>query len=321
MSRSRRGSGGGSGRGRCQALVGQWDRALENSRACERLATAIDEPVWRLMALGHRIAVAAHRSQHDLAEALGKEILTDRHLTPYLRAVAHRALGVNALTAGSSDEAYDRLARLFDPTDPVHHYCIEPFSIAELADAARAAHRLTEARTVLDRLEPLTALTTATAFHISMNHARALLAPDDAAEPLLIKALATPGLADWPYHRARLHLAYGQHLRRSRRTTDSRPHLRRALDLLDPLGAVYWADQARNELRATGAPSPDQAPGPGTLTPQEVHIARLAARGLTNRDIGRRLHLSHRTVGAHLYKIFPKLGITSRSQLPKVLGA
>ncbi|MER7981357.1 AAA family ATPase [Streptomyces sp. NPDC095817] len=300
--------------------VGHWDRALDNSRECERLATALDEPVWRLMALGHRIAVAAHRSQHDQAEALGKEILTDPHLTPYLRAVAHRALGINALTAGHPDEAYDRLSRLFDPTDPVHHYCIETFSIAELADAARAAHRLPQARTILNRLEPLTARTTATAFHISMNHARALLALDDEAEPLLTSALADPGLANWPYHQARLHLAYGQHLRRTRRTTDARPHLRRALDLLDPLGAVYWADQARNELRATGAPSPDHAPGPDTLTPQELRIAQLAAQGLTNRAIGQQLHMSHRTVGAHLYKIFPKLGITARIQLPRVLA-
>nr|WSX75317.1 AAA family ATPase [Streptomyces sp. NBC_00899] len=306
---------------RADIWVGQWDRSLDNSRECERLATAIDEPVWRLMALGHRITIAAHRSQHDEAQALGQEILTDRHLTPYLRAVAHRALGINALTAGHAHEAFDRLARLFDPTDPVHHYSIELFTIAELADAARTAGRVPEARPTLDRLEPLTAHTTAAAFRISVNHARAHLAPDHQVEALLTTALAAPGLADWPYHRARLHLTYGQHLRRTRRTTESRPHLRLALDLLQPLGATYWAGQARSELRATGDPSPETAPGPATLTPQEVRIARLAAQGLTNRDIGRHLHMSHRTVGAHLYKIFPKLGITSRNQLPKALDA
>ncbi|MGW6520545.1 ATP-binding protein [Streptomyces sp. NPDC054962] len=299
--------------------VGQWDRALDNSQECERLATAIDEPVWRLMALGHRIAIAAHRSQNDQAEALGKEILTDRHLTPYLRAVAHRALGINALTAGRPQEAFDRLARLFDPADPVYHYCIEPFTVAELADAARAAGRLEEARTILDRLEPLTAHTTAAAFHISVNHARAQLAPDREAETAFTTALATPGLANWPYHRARLHLSYGQYLRRSRRISESRPHLRLALDLLHPLGAVHWADQARNELRATGDPSPGHAPGLSALTPQELRIARLAAQGHTNRAIGQHLHMSHRTVGAHLYKIFPKLGISARSQLRKAL--
>ncbi len=56
------------------------------------------------------------------------------------------------------------------------------------------------------------------------------------------------------------------------------------------------------------------------LTPQELQIAQLAANGLSNRDIGQQLFLSHRTVGFHLYRIFPKLGITSRAQLAAVLA-
>jgi DNA-binding NarL/FixJ family response regulator len=56
------------------------------------------------------------------------------------------------------------------------------------------------------------------------------------------------------------------------------------------------------------------------LSPQELQIARLAADGLSNREIGSRLYLSHRTVGSHLYRIFPKLGVTSRGQLHQVLG-
>ncbi|WP_229867332.1 response regulator transcription factor [Streptomyces gelaticus] len=51
------------------------------------------------------------------------------------------------------------------------------------------------------------------------------------------------------------------------------------------------------------------------LTPQELQIAQLAAEGLSNKEIGRQLYLSPRTIGAHLYRIFPKLGITSRGQL------
>jgi DNA-binding CsgD family transcriptional regulator len=56
------------------------------------------------------------------------------------------------------------------------------------------------------------------------------------------------------------------------------------------------------------------------LSAQEAQIAELAAQGLSNREIGQRLFVSHRTVGSHLYRIFPKLGITSRSQLAGALG-
>jgi DNA-binding CsgD family transcriptional regulator len=57
------------------------------------------------------------------------------------------------------------------------------------------------------------------------------------------------------------------------------------------------------------------------LSPQELQIAQLAAAGLSNRDIGDRLFLSHRTVGAHLYRVYPKLGIVSRSELAQALAA
>ena len=57
-----------------------------------------------------------------------------------------------------------------------------------------------------------------------------------------------------------------------------------------------------------------------TLTAQEHQGAALAASGLTNKQIGERLYLSHRTVAAHLYQIFPRLGITSRAALRDALA-
>jgi DNA-binding NarL/FixJ family response regulator len=97
--------------------------------------------------------------------------------------------------------------------------------------------------------------------------------------------------------------------------------LREARDSFDALGFARLAQRARLELRAAGEGSSRREPRPwDELTAQELQIARLAADGLSNREIGQQLFISHRTVGAHLYKIFPKLGVTSRSQLHGVLA-
>jgi DNA-binding NarL/FixJ family response regulator len=86
------------------------------------------------------------------------------------------------------------------------------------------------------------------------------------------------------------------------------------------LGAHSWAQCADHELRATGERGWRPASSPREQLSQETQIAELAAQGLSNREIGQRLFLSHRTVSSHLYRIFPKLGITSRNQLASGLG-
>jgi DNA-binding CsgD family transcriptional regulator len=102
----------------------------------------------------------------------------------------------------------------------------------------------------------------------------------------------------------------------------SREHLAAALESFERLGAGPWADRAGKELRATGQARPRrESYDRDALTPQEHEIAGLAAAGMTNKQIGQRLYLSHRTIGAHLYRIFPKLGITTRAALRDALSA
>ena len=85
---------------------------------------------------------------------------------------------------------------------------------------------------------------------------------------------------------------------------------------------VPWGERARQELRASGEKSSPRVAGArDQLSPQELQIAQMAADGLTNREIGEKLYLSHRTIGSHLYRIFPKLDITSRAQLASRLNA
>jgi DNA-binding CsgD family transcriptional regulator len=152
-----------------------------------------------------------------------------------------------------------------------------------------------------------------------MRDARAVLAEDEHAERLFQTALDAE-LGHWPFHRARLLLAYGAWLRRHRRVAESRAPLRAAREAFDALGVSPWGERARQELRASGETSRHRTPeARDELSPQELQIAKLAAEGLSNREIGQRLYLSHRTVGSHLYRTFPKLGISSRNQLSAVL--
>jgi DNA-binding CsgD family transcriptional regulator len=149
--------------------------------------------------------------------------------------------------------------------------------------------------------------------------ARPLVAGDDRAEALFAAALEQ-GLTSHPFLRARTLLSFGRWLRRQRRSADSRGPLRDAIDLFDALGATRWSDRARQELRATGDRIGPRTPDArDRLTAQELQIAQLAAEGLSNREIGERLFLSHRTIGSHLYRIFPKLAITARAQLSAAL--
>jgi DNA-binding NarL/FixJ family response regulator len=102
----------------------------------------------------------------------------------------------------------------------------------------------------------------------------------------------------------------------------AREPLRAARELFDALGIAGWSARARAELEATGEASEESRPAAwSTLTPQEWQIAQLAAAGLTNSEIGEQLLISRRTVGSHLYHLFPKLGVTARSQLADALSA
>ena len=160
-------------------------------------------------------------------------------------------------------------------------------------------------------------------FALMVAGAEALCADDDEALRLYEKALATPGVDRWPFEVARVRLAYGERLRRTRAIVEARGPLADALATFEWLDAQPWVQRTQKELRAAGLSTAPKSDGPlqSTLTPQELEVAQLAASGLTNKQIAERLFLSHRTVGAHLYQIFPKLGITSRAALRDALAA
>ncbi len=131
------------------------------------------------------------------------------------------------------------------------------------------------------------------------------------------RALTLHTTGSRPFEQARTALLYGEWLRRAKRKTDARVQLSVALAAFEEIGSAPWAARARAELGASGARTPQAAPSPAFdgLTPQELQITQLAAQGLSNRDIAAQLILSPRTVAYHLYKAYPKLGISSRGEL------
>jgi DNA-binding CsgD family transcriptional regulator len=115
---------------------------------------------------------------------------------------------------------------------------------------------------------------------------------------------------------ARARLLYGEWLRREERRVDAREQLRAAYDTFSHAGAEAFAERARRELLATGETVRRLTNETrDALTHQETEIARLAADGNTNPEIGARLFISPRTVEYHLHKVFTKLGVSSRKEL------
>jgi DNA-binding CsgD family transcriptional regulator len=201
-----------------------------------------------------------------------------------------------------------------------YHPFVGLWGLSDLVEAAFQTGRREEAEGYLSELETQAERTSAPFLQATLAYARPLLADDDHAEELYQTALGK-ALTSWPCYRGRLLLAYGRWLRRGRRVAESRAPLRAAREISDALGFQGLAESARQELRASGETSRRRTPDARErLTAQELQIAQLAAAGLSNREIGGRLYLSHRTVGSHLYRIFPKLGIASRAQLSAALA-
>ena len=151
---------------------------------------------------------------------------------------------------------------------------------------------------------------------------RALLNEHEAAENLYREAIDRLGRTRIAVHLARAHLLYGEWLRRENRRVDAREQLRIAHEMLDSMGAEAFAQRAARELVATGESARQRRTETVLdLTAQESQIARLAAEGHSNPEIGAQLFISRRTVEYHLHKVFAKLDISSRNHLHGALGS
>ena len=300
--------------------TGEWDRVRTESEEAASLAEETGEHIWAVSATTNLAMLAALRGEHGLAETLALQARSNPQAAgvSFLLVSIQQVRAVAAIGTGRYDEAFDLLRRAFDPADSTHHD-MRWWTAPDLADAAAHTGRQEEARHILAGLDTLADRLPSPMNLMCLRYIRAVLADDDAAELPFKDALADES-DHWPLYRARLLLAQGRRLRRLRRPIESRDAFRQARDIFDALGSPHWSSVARQLLRASGETSQQCVPAVrDQLSAQELQIATMAAEGLTNRQIGQRLFVSHRTVGSHLYRIFPKLGITTRTQLGEAL--
>jgi DNA-binding CsgD family transcriptional regulator len=304
---------------------GRWDDA---ARMAQEGVAWSEQLGYRLLALPgmHCLAmIAAARGDAESTRELTDELVAwgaPRGVT-MLQQLAARARALAALGRGEYEDAYRLASSVSPPGRLTPHVPAAPWAARDLVEAAvrvgrtdeAAAHVAAMRQCDLFRLRPRLALLAAAS--------AALAAPADEADSLYRAALALSGAEQFPFERARVQLAYGEYLRRTRAAHAARNQLTAALQTFERLDARPWIARTSHELRISGrterVPTADRARA--TLTAQEYEVASLAAAGLSNKEIGTRLYLSPRTVSGHLYRIFPKLGVVTRAALRDALTA
>jgi len=256
-------------------------------------------------------------------EGAAREQIEKLRREPRVRDVANQA----AMAEYALAVLYNGLARYPEALAAAQRSCevhaIGGFGLvlAELVEAAVRAQQPEVAQTALDALIVRTQLGGKDWGLGVEAYSRALLADGQAAEELYAEAIQRLSRTRMRLPLARAHLVYGEWLRRERRRSDARDHLRTAHDLFDAMGARSFAGRARDELTATGETAHSRRSATlDELTPQEARIASLASDGFSNAEIAARLYISANTVDYHLRKVFRKLGIRSRTQLHRTLA-
>ncbi len=260
------------------------------------------------------LLLAAWRGEGSTVAALDREMVQGASsrgegaaltCAEYARAVLHNGLGNYTLAAEAARSAS---------------------GVDELVTSARALYELVEASSrcgqtelAADAVERLSAVTSPSGTDWALGveaSARALHSEKELAEHWYLEAIERLARTRVRTGLARAHLVYGEWLRRENRRVDARQHLRAAHDMLSAMEIAGFAERARRELLATGETVRKRSVETANeLTPQEAEIARLAAEGLTNPEIGAQMFISARTVEWHLRKVFAKLGVTTRRSL------
>ncbi|MFD9368494.1 AAA family ATPase [Streptomyces sp. NPDC060020] len=305
-------------------LTGQWPELRESVREGLELCEQYHYPLLAWPGTYLLACAAAVRGDHtavrDLTDRMERWAGPRRAET--VRVYGAHARALSALGRRDFEEAYRQAAFIAPPGTLPEFAPHALWAFMDLVEAAVRTGRREQARehVAAGRAADLGALSPRLRMVL---HACSALAAGDEGHPGFQEALAVEGATRWPFDLARVHLYYGERLRRYRAPAQAGEQLRAAVEVFRRLGADPWSDRAEQELRACGSPAREPAaprPASAALTPQEREIAGLAAAGLSNKQIAERLFLSPRTVSTHLYHVFPKLGVSSRAALRDALG-
>ncbi|MEU9451128.1 AAA family ATPase [Streptomyces sp. NPDC048277] len=231
--------------------------------------------------------------------------------------LAQHALTLFELGRGRYRQALEHARPVFEEDPPACGNLVLPLLIeaaVRTGDRARADGALAR----LEERAPLAGTPWALG---SLALGRALTADGDDAEKFYQESVELLGQGPLALEQARSRLLFGEWLRRCKRRSDARKQLRAAYDGFDAFGAVPYAERARIELLATGETARRRTEKTRfDLTPRERQVAAMAASGLTNGEIATRLFVTASTVEFHMNKVFRKLAITSRNEIPRAIG-
>lgn len=310
------------GRGGLRVISGKLTDGLADAEQALHLSTDLNLGIVGGMAAAFIARARALRGEETLARDALQTVFEQAGPQPFARiaATAAWAAAQLAMENGQPDVAIDELlkTRVNDP--------IALWAGGDLAELSIRTGRRTELEQWLDTADRAIELTDSDYLRVIVERSRGLIS-DGAESTAHFEAAIEAGIrAKSTIELAKTRLFLGERLRRDRRIVQARTELWEALRIFEAESVRPMADRASAELRAAGGVDSSRV-GRSTveadrvLTGQELLVSRLAAEGLTNREIADQIYLSHRTVGAHLHRAFAKLGISRRSQLATVLAS
>jgi DNA-binding CsgD family transcriptional regulator len=303
--------------------MGRWPQA----RACAEESVALAKETRQANLYGvyfvARIDAVQGRSETAQKRIKRAKAIAKRHEAHIMAQYFGHTLGLLALGDGDLDEAIRCLegVQALPVAQQTRDQSIIPWAF-DLVEAYARAGRTAEATELLDQIAVPDKADDAEAAGPDADwlaamtwRCRGLLASRADMVAAFQAALAAHDRCEMPFERARTLLCLGERLRRGRQRGPARQHLRRALEIFEQLDAVAWATRARAELAATGETTTRGTGVVALLTPQELQVALVVARGASNQEAASSLFLSQKTIEYHLSNIYRKTNLHSRAEL------